>query len=137
MISKVRPDQSLQTHTMKWVEGETRPTHYSGSKIYRFTDLLVSVDGGYEIFGETRRVLAVCLRLEVVAAVLVADSNTTINPSSLTNLDFESICADVVDLGAMGVVMVEDVMIFTKHWPVLKAFGDICVGVTVYAFEGR
>ncbi|KAK1558809.1 hypothetical protein Q3G72_006956 [Acer saccharum] len=46
-----------------------------------------------------------------------------------------SIFADVVDLGAMGVVMVEDVMIFTKDWPILKAFSD-GIGVAVYAFEG-
>ena len=36
---------------------------------------------------------------------------------------------------------VEDVMIFTNQWPVLKAFGDFSVfsygiGVAVYAFEG-
>ncbi|KAI9201053.1 hypothetical protein LWI28_017394 [Acer negundo] len=31
--------------------------------------------------------------------------------------------------------MVEDVMIFTKDWPVLKAFAD-GIGVAVYAFEG-
>ncbi|KAK0582598.1 hypothetical protein LWI29_027485 [Acer saccharum] len=36
---------------------------------------------------------------------------------------------------SMGVVMVEDVMIFTKDWPILKAFSD-GIGVAVYAFEG-
>ncbi|KAK1548978.1 hypothetical protein Q3G72_005946 [Acer saccharum] len=91
--------------------------------------------------GKLAEFLAVCRRQEVVAAVLVADNNTTINSSSLTDLGFEvcgsivvfhfqlgvnsiptlthlaplSIFADVVDLGAMGVVMVEDVVIFTNH----------------------
>ncbi|GFZ09467.1 transmembrane amino acid transporter family protein [Actinidia rufa] len=51
------------------------------------------------------------------------------------------IFADVVDLGAMGVVMVEDVMIFLQQRPVLQAFGGFSVffyglGVAVYAFEG-
>ncbi|KAJ0041271.1 hypothetical protein Pint_28726 [Pistacia integerrima] len=60
---------------------------------------------------------------------------------SLTHLAPLSIFADVVDLGAMGVVMVEDVMIFLKKMPDLKAFGDFSVfaygiGVAVYAFEG-
>ncbi|KAI9165646.1 hypothetical protein LWI28_017967 [Acer negundo] len=60
---------------------------------------------------------------------------------TLTHLAPLSIFADIVDLGAMGVVMVEDVMIFSKNWPVLKAFGDFSVfsygiGVAVYAFEG-
>ncbi|KAK3193687.1 hypothetical protein Dsin_024997 [Dipteronia sinensis] len=41
----------------------------------------------------------------------------------------------------MGVVMVEDVMIFSKHWPVLKAFGDFSIfsygiGVAIYVFKG-
>ncbi|KAH7566162.1 hypothetical protein ACOSP7_022497 [Xanthoceras sorbifolium] len=60
---------------------------------------------------------------------------------TLTHLAPLSIFADVVDLGAMGVVMVEDVMIFLEQRPVLKAFGDLSVisygiGVAVYAFEG-
>ncbi|XP_044469262.1 amino acid transporter AVT3B-like [Mangifera indica] len=60
---------------------------------------------------------------------------------TLTHLAPLSIFADVVDLGAMGVVMVEDVMIFLKKMPALKAFGDFSVfaygiGVAVYAFEG-
>ncbi|MCL7039988.1 hypothetical protein MKW94_017787 [Papaver nudicaule] len=60
---------------------------------------------------------------------------------TLTHLAPLSIFADVVDIGAMGVVMVEDVMIFMKHMPVLQAFGGLSVvfyglGVAVYAFEG-
>ncbi|KAK1303838.1 Lysine histidine transporter-like 3 [Acorus calamus] len=60
---------------------------------------------------------------------------------TLTHLAPLSIFADVVDLGAMGVVMVEDVMIFLKQKPVLEAFGGLSVvfyglGVAVYAFEG-
>ncbi|KAI5317094.1 hypothetical protein L3X38_036801 [Prunus dulcis] len=38
-----------------------------------------------------------------------------------------SIFADVVDLGAMGVVMVEDVIIFLQSRPALHAFGDCSV----------
>ncbi|KAG5529974.1 hypothetical protein RHGRI_030367 [Rhododendron griersonianum] len=61
---------------------------------------------------------------------------------TLTHLAPLSIFADVVDLGAMGVVMVEDVMIFLqRERPVLQAFGGFSVffyglGVSVYAFEG-
>lgn len=60
---------------------------------------------------------------------------------SLTHLAPLSIFADVVDLGAMGVVMVEDVMVFLKERPALEAFGGFSVlfygiGVAVYAFEG-
>ncbi|PSS00374.1 Amino acid transporter like [Actinidia chinensis var. chinensis] len=60
---------------------------------------------------------------------------------TLTHLAPLSIFADVVDLGAMGVVMVEDVMIFLQQRPVLQAFGGFSVffyglGVAVYAFEG-
>lgn len=60
---------------------------------------------------------------------------------TLTHLAPLSIFADIVDLGAMGVVMVEDVMIFLENRPALKAFGDLSVfsygiGVAVYAFEG-
>ncbi|KAM7258016.1 hypothetical protein ACFE04_013757 [Oxalis oulophora] len=60
---------------------------------------------------------------------------------SLTHLAPLSIFADVIDLGAMGVVMVEDVMKFFNHVPTLKAFGGFSVffygvGVVVYSFEG-
>ncbi|XP_009762702.1 amino acid transporter AVT3C-like [Nicotiana tabacum] len=60
---------------------------------------------------------------------------------TLTHLAPLSIFADVVDLGAMGVVMAEDVLIFLKNRPVLETFGGFSVffyglGVSVYAFEG-
>ncbi|KAF4373779.1 hypothetical protein CsatB_004908 [Cannabis sativa] len=60
---------------------------------------------------------------------------------TLTHLAPLSIFADVVDLGAMGVVMVEDVVIFLNQKPALQAFGGLSVffyglGVAVYAFEG-
>ncbi|XP_050230426.1 amino acid transporter AVT3B [Mercurialis annua] len=60
---------------------------------------------------------------------------------TLTHLAPLSIFADVVDLGAMGVVMVEDVIAFLKYKPDLQAFGGFSVffygiGVAVYAFEG-
>ncbi|KAJ8629303.1 hypothetical protein MRB53_022626 [Persea americana] len=60
---------------------------------------------------------------------------------TLTHLAPLSIFADVVDIGAMGVVMVEDVMVFLKDRPVLEAFGGFSalfygLGVAVYAFEG-
>ncbi|CAN4109779.1 unnamed protein product [Withania somnifera] len=60
---------------------------------------------------------------------------------SLTLLAPLSIFADVVELGAMGVVMVEDVMIYLKSSHVLEAFAGFSVffyglGVAVYAFEG-
>lgn len=60
---------------------------------------------------------------------------------TLTHLAPLSIFADVVDVGAMGVVMVEDVIIFLNERPALQAFGGLSVffyglGVAVYAFEG-
>ncbi|KAL6497947.1 Amino acid transporter avt3b [Orobanche hederae] len=60
---------------------------------------------------------------------------------SLTLLAPLSIFADIVDLGAMGVVMVEDFIIFTNQLPVVEAFGTIStffygLGVAVYSFEG-
>lgn len=60
---------------------------------------------------------------------------------TLTHLAPLSIFADIVDLGAMGVVMVEDVMLALQNRPFVQAFGDFSVffygvGVSVYAFEG-
>ncbi|KAF9617279.1 hypothetical protein IFM89_035223 [Coptis chinensis] len=60
---------------------------------------------------------------------------------TLTHLAPLSISTEVVDIGAMGLVMVEDVMISLKQKPVLEAFGGLSValyglGVAVYAFEG-
>lgn len=60
---------------------------------------------------------------------------------SLTLLAPLSIFADIVDLGAMGVVMVQDVLIFTKQMPMVEAFGTVStffygLGVAVYSFEG-
>ncbi|KAL5726282.1 hypothetical protein ACHQM5_009337 [Ranunculus cassubicifolius] len=52
-----------------------------------------------------------------------------------------SIFADIVQIGAMGVVMFEDVLVILQQHHVLKTFGDLSVvfyglGVSVYAFEG-
>ncbi|KAD7479146.1 hypothetical protein R6Q59_008046 [Mikania micrantha] len=60
---------------------------------------------------------------------------------TLTHLAPISIFADIVDIGAMGVVMVEEAMIYLNSRPVLQAFGGFSVffygiGVAVYAFEG-
>ncbi|KAK4401308.1 Amino acid transporter AVT3C [Sesamum angolense] len=60
---------------------------------------------------------------------------------SLTLLAPLSIFADVVDLGAMGLVMVEDFLVFTKQMPAVEAFGTLStffygLGVAVYSFEG-
>ncbi|MQM10466.1 hypothetical protein Taro_043360 [Colocasia esculenta] len=60
---------------------------------------------------------------------------------TLTHLAPLSIFADVVDIGAMGVVMVEDVALYLQRQPPLRAFGGLSVvfyglGVAVYAFEG-
>ncbi|KAM7519963.1 hypothetical protein LguiB_018925 [Lonicera macranthoides] len=60
---------------------------------------------------------------------------------TLTHLAPLSIFADVVDIGAMAIVMVEDAIIFLNHKPILQAFGNFSVffyglGVSVYAFEG-
>lgn len=60
---------------------------------------------------------------------------------TLTHLAPLSIFADVVDLGAMGVVMVQDVGIILQKSSNVVAFGGLSVffygiGVFVYAFEG-
>lgn len=60
---------------------------------------------------------------------------------TLTHLAPLSIFADVVDLGAMGIVMVEDIAIAVKNRPALETFGGFSVlfyglGVAVYSFEG-
>ncbi|CAN4117397.1 unnamed protein product [Withania somnifera] len=61
---------------------------------------------------------------------------------SLTLLAPLSILADIAQMGAMGVVMVEDVHTFTNQWGSdIKAFGTIStffygLGVALYSFEG-
>lgn len=60
---------------------------------------------------------------------------------SLTHLAPLSIFADVVDIGAMGVVMVEDVQIYLEQSTTVYAFTTMSVffygvGVSIYAFEG-
>ncbi|KAL9229712.1 hypothetical protein vseg_005149 [Gypsophila vaccaria] len=60
---------------------------------------------------------------------------------TLTHLAPLSIFADVVQIGAMGVVMLKDVMIIKRDSPVVDAFGGwsvllYSVGVCTYAFEG-
>ncbi|TKY58378.1 Amino acid transporter ANTL1 [Spatholobus suberectus] len=60
---------------------------------------------------------------------------------TLTHLAPFSIFADVVDIAAKSVVMVEDVAVFMKNRPPLKAFGGWSVlfyglGVAVYALKG-
>ena len=59
----------------------------------------------------------------------------------LTHLAPLSIFVDLVDIDAMGLVMVEDVMIFLRNRPTLEAFSGFNVlfyglEVAVYAFEG-
>ncbi|CAK7329076.1 unnamed protein product [Dovyalis caffra] len=60
---------------------------------------------------------------------------------TLTHLAPLSIFADVVDLAAMGVVIVKDVFTMMENKPEVKAFGGFSVffygiGVAVYTFEG-
>ncbi|KAK3000831.1 hypothetical protein RJ639_020689 [Escallonia herrerae] len=60
---------------------------------------------------------------------------------TLTLLAPLSIFADIVDLGAMGVVYVKDVMIFANQMPAVRAFGSPStffygLGVAMYSFEG-
>lgn len=60
---------------------------------------------------------------------------------TLTHLAPLSIFADVVDVGAMGVVMIKDVSIFFKNTPSVDPLGSLSMffyglGVAVYAFEG-
>ncbi|KZV37888.1 proton-coupled amino acid transporter 3 [Dorcoceras hygrometricum] len=61
--------------------------------------------------------------------------------ASLTLLAPLSIFADIVDLTAMGIVIVQDSLIFMKQMPVVEAFGTLStffygLGVAVYSFEG-
>ncbi|KAJ4837928.1 Amino acid transporter avt3a [Turnera subulata] len=60
---------------------------------------------------------------------------------TLTHLAPLSIFADVVDIGAMAVVLVEDVLVYLQNRPAVKVFGGFSVifyglGVAVYSFEG-
>lgn len=60
---------------------------------------------------------------------------------TLTNLAPLSIFADVVDLGAMSVVMVQEALVVVRNGAVVRAFGGFSeffygLGVAVYAFEG-
>ncbi|XP_049401456.1 amino acid transporter AVT3B-like [Solanum stenotomum] len=61
---------------------------------------------------------------------------------SLTLLAPLSIFADIAQIGAMGIVMVEDVQTFTNQFPSgIEAFGTIStfyygLGVALYSFEG-
>ncbi|XP_055808640.1 amino acid transporter AVT3B-like [Solanum dulcamara] len=61
---------------------------------------------------------------------------------SLTLLAPLSIFADIAQIGAMGVVIVEDVQTFTKQWPSdIETFGTLStfyygLGVALYSFEG-
>ncbi|XP_062081530.1 amino acid transporter AVT3B [Humulus lupulus] len=60
---------------------------------------------------------------------------------TLTHLAPLSILADVVDLGAMGVVMIEEVIVLLSNRPVVRAFSGFSeflygLGVIVYSFEG-
>ncbi|EXB40415.1 hypothetical protein L484_013718 [Morus notabilis] len=60
---------------------------------------------------------------------------------TLTHLAPLSIFADVVDLGAMSVVMVQEALVVVRNGAVVRAFGGFSeffygLGVAVYAFEG-
>lgn len=60
---------------------------------------------------------------------------------TLTLLAPMSIFADIVDVGAMAVVMVEDVKVFMEHTTTVHAFGSFpmfCygLGVALFSFEG-
>ncbi|XP_074264318.1 amino acid transporter AVT3B-like [Silene latifolia] len=60
---------------------------------------------------------------------------------TLTHLAPLSIFADIVQIGAMGVVMAKDAVVITRNKPVVEAFQGwnmlfYCVGVCTYAFEG-
>lgn len=60
---------------------------------------------------------------------------------TLTLLAPLSIFADVADLIATAIVMVQDVFVFFKNRPPVKALGGFyvlfyCIGVAVYSFEG-
>ncbi|XP_074295461.1 amino acid transporter AVT3B-like [Silene latifolia] len=60
---------------------------------------------------------------------------------TLTHLAPLSIFADVVQIGAMGVVMAKDVVVIADNRPIVQGFGGwnvlfYCVGVCTYAFEG-
>ncbi|XVE49602.1 hypothetical protein DITRI_Ditri01bG0095200 [Diplodiscus trichospermus] len=61
--------------------------------------------------------------------------------ATLTHFAPLSIFADVVDLGAMGVVLIEDLSLILKQRHEVMAFGGLSVffygmGVAVYTFEG-
>ncbi|KAE8677861.1 Amino acid transporter ANTL1 [Hibiscus syriacus] len=60
---------------------------------------------------------------------------------TFTHLAPLSIFVDVVDIGAMGVVMVEELRLIMKQIQEVKAFGGVCVffyfmGVVLFGYEG-
>ncbi|THG15213.1 amino acid transporter AVT3B-like [Camellia sinensis] len=60
---------------------------------------------------------------------------------TLTLLAPLSIFADIVDVGAMGIVIAENFSTFMKHRPIVEPFGSLSaffygLGVAVYSFEG-
>ncbi|KAI4387660.1 hypothetical protein MLD38_000077 [Melastoma candidum] len=95
--------------------------------------LHVYLRGGVEILGVSAKslVIWVCVPFQLGLNSI----------KTLTHLAPISIFADVVDLGAMGVVMVEDVIKMMRNRVDLVAFGGLSMffygmGVAVYAFEG-
>ncbi|TYI41138.1 hypothetical protein ES332_A02G213600v1 [Gossypium tomentosum] len=117
------------------------------SKINSFGDL------GFEVCGPLGRFAVDIMIVLALASILGLSSKTVYlwacfpfqlglnSIATLTHLAPLSIFADVVDLAAVGVVMVEDVLVFLKNRPELKAFGGFSVffyglGVAVYSFEG-
>ncbi|KAG5620834.1 hypothetical protein H5410_006052 [Solanum commersonii] len=111
-------------------------SHYKVIKISSFGDL------GYAVCGSIDNTLAHLFNYSNPKILGLSPKKLGLNSiPTLTHLAPLSIFADVVDLGAMGVVMVEDVLIFLKNRPVLEAFGGFSVffyglGVSIYAFEG-
>ncbi|KAE8672755.1 Amino acid transporter ANTL2 [Hibiscus syriacus] len=119
------------------------------AKISSFGDL------GYAVCGTSGRfvvdVLIILSQAGFCVGYLIFIANTLTNlfngqlglnsVPTLTHLAPLSIFADVVDLGAMGVVLVEDVQLMLKQSHEVIAFGGLSVffygmGVAVYAFEG-
>ncbi|KAJ6897325.1 amino acid transporter AVT3B [Populus alba x Populus x berolinensis] len=80
--------------------------------------------------------------LVFLVSLMLSNAQLGLNSiATLTHLAPLSIFADVVDLAAMGVVIVKDVFIIMENRPEVRAFGGLSVffygmGVAVYAFEG-
>ncbi|KAK4711623.1 hypothetical protein R3W88_006136 [Solanum pinnatisectum] len=131
-----------------WVMGRKLESQFEGAKISSFGDLGFAVCGPIGRFVVDVMIVLSQACFSVGYMIFIGNTSVYLFNSSVieTNpriLGFspKSYFAEIVDLGALGVVMVEDVLIYLKNRPSLEMFGGFSVffyglGVAVFAFEG-